>query len=55
VMRLLVAQQAEIARLTQQTRQLRAAVCRLDPKAPLCRRGGGGGNVGGGGDTWSSD
>lgn len=37
VMRLLLQQQADIAALKKQNRQLRAAVCKLDPKAAVCR------------------
>lgn len=37
VTRLLLQQQADIAALRQQNRQLRDAVCRIDPKAAVCK------------------
>lgn len=59
VLRLLLQQQADIATLKQQNKQLRAALCRLDPKAAVCVRVGGGGSGGRGSrgkgvdDVWS--
>jgi hypothetical protein len=35
--RLLLQQQADIVVLKKQNKQLRAAVCKLDPKAAICR------------------
>lgn len=66
VLRSLLQLQGDVAQLRRQSRQLRRAVCRLDPKLPLCdassnqgqrrgrRRGGGGSSDGGGGSSgWS--